>query len=84
MVFTSAQYGAEQSFSPLWCFVQFQPMKVHAQLEGLLRRYSYSGKYTGGSRGRVQGVRTHPEMTCGFPINTVQSASQLYKICFII
>ena len=25
-----------------------------------------------------------PEMTCGFLINTVQSASQLYKICFII
>ena len=39
----------------------------------------------GGSRGRVQGVRTPPpEMTCGFLINTVQSASQLYKICFII
>ena len=38
----------------------------------------------GGSRGRVLGVRTPPEMTCGFLINTVQSASQLYKICFII
>ena len=38
----------------------------------------------GGSRGKVQGVRTPPEMTCGFLINTVQSASQLYKICFII
>ena len=39
----------------------------------------------GGSRGRMQGVRTPPpEMTCGFLINTVQSASQLYKICFII
>ena len=25
-----------------------------------------------------------PEMTCGFLISTVQSASQLYKICFII
>ena len=37
-----------------------------------------------GSRGRVQGMRTPPEMTCGFLINTVQSASQLYKICFII
>ena len=38
----------------------------------------------GGSRGRVQGVCTPPEMTCGFLISTVQSASQLYKICFII
>ena len=38
----------------------------------------------GGSRGRVQGVRPPPEMTCGFLISTVQSASQLYKIYFII
>ena len=51
---------------------------------GLAVRYFLS---RGGSRGRVQGVRTPPptpEMTCGFLINTVQSASQLYKICFII
>ena len=40
--------------------------------------------------GRIQGEGAGgaqpppPEMTCGFLINTVQSASQLYKICFII
>ena len=39
----------------------------------------------GGSTGRMQGVRTPPpKKACGFLINTVQSASQLYKICFII
>ena len=85
MVFSSAQYGAEHCiiFSSL-VFCSISPMKVHAQLQGLLLRYSYSGTYRGGSRGRVQGVRTPPEMTCGFLINTVESASQLYKICFII
>ena len=35
----------------------------------------------GGCRGCVP---PPPEMTCGFLINTVESASQLYKICFII
>ena len=49
------------------------------------KRTRYYWTYRGASRGRVQGGRTPPpEMTCGFLINTVQSASQLYKICFII
>ena len=85
MVFSISQCGAEHCiiFSSL-VFCSISPMKVHAQLEGLLLRFWYSGTYRGGSRGRVQGVRTPPEMTCGFLINTVESASQLYKISFII
>ena len=34
--------------------------------------------------GGCRGCAPPPKMTCGFLINTVQSASQLYKICFII
>ena len=54
------------------------------KLMGVLKKTRKKGVPRGGSRGRVQGVPTPPEMTCGFLINTVQSASQLYKICFII
>ena len=51
------------------------------------KKHEKKGVPRGGSRGRMQAVPTPPpppEMTCGFLINTVQSASQLYKICFII
>ena len=43
--------------------------------------YTLSGADLGGG---CRGCAPPPEMTCGFQINTVQSASQLYKICFII
>ena len=63
----------------------FFPLKRWKTLRKWSGIVSFVSLSRGGSRGRVQGVRTPPpEMTCGFLINTVQSASQLYKICFII
>ena len=37
----------------------------------LARNRKQCKEYRGGSRGRVQGVRTPPEMTCGFLIQLV-------------
>ena len=50
-------------------------------LQIIKERFVAAGADLGGG---CRGCAPPPEMTCGFLINTVQSASQLYKICFII
>ena len=41
------------------------------QVVQVLNADAFVFNYRGGSRGRVQGVRTPPEMTCGFLIQLV-------------
>ena len=50
----------------------------------LLKSWSWSWSARADLGGGCRGCAPPPEMTCGFLISTVQSASQLYKICFII
>ena len=45
-----------------------------------MQRYFKQGRIWGEGAGGAH----PPEMTCGFLINTLQSAPQLYKIFFII
>ena len=57
---------------------------VHPDMAGIPSR-GKGNTPTRADLGRgCRGCAPPPEMTCGFLINTVQSASQLYKICFII
>ena len=73
------------SFSPLWCFVQSHLWKYMPNLKAcccVFHTVEHTGADLGGGcRGCAP---PPPEMTCGFLINTVESASQLYKIFFII
>ena len=53
-------------------------------LETRLPPHSSDQKKRSKHRNGCRGYATSPEMTYGFPINAVQSASQLYKICCIV